>query len=90
MDYKSNVDAFFEIKQVGDSRVIYRLFHSASENGGYFILLTSKGEDATEDVFLPFLAADEATAKDIFALLRSGEVTPASALEVIDEYLGNL
>ena len=87
MEHKCNVETCFKTKTIGGARIIYRLFHSRSDRGGYFFLITSCEKNKTEDVFLPFLSEKDDEAKAIFSMLSKGRVTPCNVLDVMDDYL---
>ncbi len=89
MRYLSNVETIFLYKKIGGVPIYYRLFHSLSERGGYFLLLSSSLKSETRDIFIPFVAETKEKAERLLHFLFEKSVTPLTALEILDEYLGN-
>ena len=89
MRYTSNTETIFLSKNIGGAKVYYRLFHSTSERGGYFLLLSSSLDDGVDDVFIPFVAESGEKAARILNFLYDNDVSPLTAPEILDEFLGS-
>lgn len=90
IEYYGNTECIFRFKKVGGASVYYRVFHSAYHSEGFFLLLSSKLGGRVEDFFVPHIFGTLCQAQKLLDFLYENSVTPCTAEEIIDEYLGNL
>ena len=87
MKYSSNVETTFFEKKISNKILTYRLFKSNSERGGNYLLISTFDGVSIDDIFIPFLCERTSDAEALTRFLFRNDVTPCTALEIIDEFI---
>ena len=88
MKYSCNAETTFLEKRISDKILTYRLFKSDSERKGNFLLISLFNSDSLDDIFIPFVCESTRDAEALTRFLFNNDVTPCTALEIIDEFIG--
>ena len=88
MKYSSNVETTFLEKKISSKILTYRLFKSHSDRGGNHLLISTFDGDSIDDIFIPFVCERTSDAEELTRFLFRNDVTPCTALEIIDEFVG--
>jgi len=88
MKYSSNLETTFLEKRISGKILTYRLFKSDSETVGNYLLISIFDGGSLEDIFIPFVCERTADAEELTRFLFENDVTPCTALEIIDEFIG--
>ena len=88
MKYSSNLETTFFEKRISNKILTYRLFKSNSERRGNYLLISIFDSSSLDDIFIPFVSESTADAEELTRFLFNNDVTPCTALEIIDEYIG--
>ena len=88
MKYSSNLETTFLEKRISNKILTYRLFKSNSELRGNYLLISIFDSGSIEDIFIPFVCEMTSDAEALTQFLFNNDVTPCTALEIIDEFIG--